>query len=716
MRTTIFFLIYFLSSAFISSAQLSPTQIKHQIWDIHALRYYSFTTQADSIMLRFMEKQEGKDYSLPYEYKKTGLEALGDEQFVTMQMNYAQATNSMMNKLIFRPYRYWLHHAKPSNEETKNLGLSLLLTEEWEKDNQIDYRTEGIFDFLGQEDMTQVIDDILGDIDLFRSKNEVLLTKLSAPLSKSTFQDYEFYLFSTKELNNIPCYEIAFFSTSSNHKNMEGFLYINRQDLSLVKAIVTINYSLRPSVGRNLLSIHTFKDDKLEKKETYLLVGDDNTVGLVASQLKMYKDKVWNEWDTHSLTTPIQAQTASLSETASYTPAYNNLENLASLLLTDYVYITKSPDRFRFGPVSRIVSYNKIEGVRFRLGMDMATHILPQLRAKFYVAYGLKDEEFKFRTDLSWSFSGKKNVYSFPKSLLTLTILRDLNIPGQNVLSNKRDNLFYSIIHNDIENLSLQKLFRLSYEQEFKNNFSFEVSGRYLYDEPVRIPYYENLTTTELCLGLRFAPGEKNMQVEEKRMHIRKPSVEINLKHRIGIKGIFHSDYNYHITEANIWKRFRIGRDITTIDLGVSAGKVWNKLPFPLLFIPRGNESIIYEEEFNLMDFYEFITDNYIEGRMDIRLNWSPFSLFAPQLGIKTHIGGKILYGPLSDKNNPKLHPDLLPFSYGVKPLGDDPYSEISIGFTNILKYFRIDYVRRLTLIDDNTTKGGIFIGAGFSF
>ena len=36
----------------------------------------------------------------------------------------------------------------------------------------------------------------------------------------------------------------------------------------------------------------------------------------------------------------------------------------------------------------------------------------------------------------------------------------------------------------------------------------------------------------------------------------------------------------------------------------------------------------------------------------------------------------------------------------GTRPFGDVPYMEYSIGIENILKFLRIDYVRRLTYLD----------------
>ena len=123
------------------------------------------------------------------------------------------------------------------------------------------------------------------------------------------------------------------------------------------------------------------------------------------------------------------------------------------------------------------------------------------------------------------------------------------------------------------------------------------------------------------------------------------------------------------------------------------------------------------------MNFSEFVTDNYIAGNMNFIFNWSPIKLFSPKNKIKTTLGTRAIYGPLSNNNNPAIHPELLVFNNGVNPLGNTPYMEANIGFANIFKLFRIDYARRLTYLKDNSnsdgqkmTKGTLLFTANFSF
>jgi hypothetical protein len=78
----------------------------------------------------------------------------------------------------------------------------------------------------------------------------------------------------------------------------------------------------------------------------------------------------------------------------------------------------------------------------------------------------------------------------------------------------------------------------------------------------------------------------------------------------------------------------------------------------------------------------------------------------------------RTLWGDLSDKNNPYMHPgdgDLFLFpmrdgeATGFVMDPKKPYMEVSAGVYNIFKFFYIEYVRRLNYLENpNTKKHGV--------
>ena len=58
----------------------------------------------------------------------------------------------------------------------------------------------------------------------------------------------------------------------------------------------------------------------------------------------------------------------------------------------------------------------------------------------------------------------------------------------------------------------------------------------------------------------------------------------------MGLKNVLGSDFNYNHTEISAEKRIWLS-SFGHIDALVTAGKVWDKVPFPLLIMPNTNQS-----------------------------------------------------------------------------------------------------------------------------
>jgi hypothetical protein len=89
----------------------------------------------------------------------------------------------------------------------------------------------------------------------------------------------------------------------------------------------------------------------------------------------------------------------------------------------------------------------------------------------------------------------------------------------------------------------------------------------------------------------------------------------------------------------------------------------------------------------------------------------------------REYIGVRMLWGELSDKNNPYLAENagnsrLMYFPAGAHVMNPDrPYAEIVLGIHNIFKFFHVEYVRRLNYNDLPTSpKWGMRYVIAFSF
>jgi hypothetical protein len=154
-------------------------------------------------------------------------------------------------------------------------------------------------------------------------------------------------------------------------------------------------------------------------------------------------------------------------------------------------------------------------------------------------------------------------------------------------------------------------------------------------------------------------------------------------------------------------------------NIEVEGGKIFGKgLPFPLLFVHRANQTYSYQlHAYNLMNFLEFVSDKYISLNLEHQfygffLNKIPL---IRKLKLREVVTFKGLFGGVSDPNNPAVTDDLMLFpedAYGNQTtftLEEKPYMEVGVGITNIFKILRIDFVKRLTHLDNpHVTSFGI--------
>ena len=122
-------------------------------------------------------------------------------------------------------------------------------------------------------------------------------------------------------------------------------------------------------------------------------------------------------------------------------------------------------------------------------------------------------------------------------------------------------------------------------------------------------------------MKLRYAPNEKFFQTQWNRFPVSLDAPVFTLSHTIAGKGVLGSDYTYNHTEAGIQKRFWFSAFGYT-DIILKAGKVWDKVPFPLLIMPNANLSYtIQPESYSLMNAMEFMNDEYFSWDVTYFLN-----------------------------------------------------------------------------------------------
>lgn len=683
-RIIIYLLLFFAVSGL--QAQETPLKIKYAAWDIHALRNYPFTRSADTIVAKMISTPLPPPAEQLYEAIST--DVMIDHRFLTQASPESASMNDLLYRYGLKFFGSWLSYA--TLPDPVYLDLNVGLFSSFSEGKRVRERSaKTLFDFVGRENLHYILDEMTRPVDLRRKESRVLLGSVLSPLHPDGLDKYHFFLSSRQEVDSVPCYEVVFFSKRPEEKALEGYLYISEGDYRLMKSVFTLNYTQDKKKVQELIFLQT-----PQKNDVRLFWGDDIRGSLVVSRSGLTASP--GDSLLPLPLTPAQKNLDSLLIRAEDTRAYRILGHAGSLALTGHL----NGSYFRFGPLLQTVNYNKTEGLRLRLGGQTTERLSPHWELGGYAAYGFRDENWKYRGDLTY----------IPRHTdrITLTYIDDLNRPGYDLQTSRRDHLFYIFRHSGAEDLSHQKLARISYEKQFPGYFSFRIGGHHLSDTPIGKLHYSRISagipetisrieTSELNLSLRFAPGERYIRVGGRKFNFSRAPFILELNHRSGLKGLMGSDYAYQITDFSAFRKTELPGKRGSFTLRLSGGKSWSRVPFPLLFIPAGNQSYLFEKEnYNLMKYHEFVTDRYLSAHLNGELNWSPVRLFYAPSKAKTTLGFRTLYGPLSRDNNPEFHPDLFLFNNGIEPLGNTAYTEVNIGLSNILRFFRVDYVYRL--------------------
>jgi hypothetical protein len=176
---------------------------------------------------------------------------------------------------------------------------------------------------------------------------------------------------------------------------------------------------------------------------------------------------------------------------------------------------------------------------------------------------------------------------------------------------------------------------------------------------------------------------------------------------------MFDADYTYHKFTLGLKHHISYGFFGKT-KYYIEAGKILGTVPFPLLKLHEGREGISYDMvSFNMMDYYEFASDQYLSFFAEHHFN----GLFLNKIPLirklkfREVVFVKGAWGSLKDSNR-----EVIQFP-GILSDVSKPYFEAGIGIENILNFFSINYFRRLTHVQDpETRKNGFIIGIQASF
>lgn len=627
-------------------------------------------------------------------------------------------------------------------------------------------RRKGLDDISNQEAIQTVLEDFFREINLYDNDITLLTNRFVSPLSKIGPDFYKYYLSDTIVVNNDSCAIVSFVP-----RNNATFGFVGRLTVALLDPTMFIRHAsmtLSPKANVNFVkSLHidqTFEriDDGTRLKTSDVLTVEfeviPNTQGLYAQKYTTYRNHNFDKSDRPELydrlgttyasadaflkddtfweerrgsgTSVSEREIGSMIADLRSVSIYKWVERAIGILVSGYVPLGKS-DKVEFGPVNTLVSFNDVEGTRFRIGGVTTANLSKHWFSRGYVAYGTKDHKWKYSGEIEYSFNEKKrHAREFPVHSIRLRHKYDTDAVGQDYEFTNPDNIFLSLKRMKDTLMIYQRSTALEYTLELDNNFSVSASASHIRQEATRyIPFrfsdgsmLSHLDFTPFTLTLRYAPGEKFMQTKSHRIPVNLDAPVFQISHTYAPGGKFGGcKYTVNKTEMSFQKRFWLSA-FGYIDAIVKGGHVWSTSPFTALLIPNANLSYtIQPESFALMSPMEFITDSYAVFDMTYWANGAIFNYipYLKKLKLREVFAFRGVWGHLSDKNNPRHNRWLPQFPIEANPvkMTSTPYMEISAGIDNIFRVLRVDYVWRLSYRNTpGVDKSGLRIALHFTF
>lgn len=611
---------------------------------------------------------------------------------------------------------------------------------------------------LGVEDgtlVTQFIGSSFQEYNFYQNWLNIVTKEFVSPIADGWRLYYDYDLTDSLYVGDHFCYRLDFFPRSKQDLAFTGTIWITKEDYALKQIDVTVGKEA------NLNFVEKIKiQQELEpteegawmpvKNRVLIDIGEinKNMAGLLAKFYTSNKHFTINKpYEVSFYEHPIvMAETARLSEdetfwdTLRHEPlaeteknVYRMIDTLQNIpIVKTYTDIMKvivngyyKAGKLYLGPYIGLLAINNIEGVRVQAGVKTNIRFSNKWVLGGQLGYGFKDERIKYSAFV-------QNIMSRERwttvTLRTRSDIGRVGVDDENLADNylflaaQRFGVFRRGYYFNETHFSFQRELFKGFTQRFAaryNTFSPTFNFGYYLPNDLNGNVQETYETAEVVVESRYARDELFIQDDNDRISLgttRWPVIVA--RYTKGISGVLGSDFDYEKLRLSVYKRIRVG-PLGVGYLNLTGEYIFNDLPYPLLSPHLGNQSPIFTSvTYNLMDYGEFVSDQYVSMQYQHHLEGFLLNRIPLIRRLKWRLVGtaNVLYGGLREGNRSLIaattnngqmtdSPGNLEFS--------KPYVELGYGVENIFKFFRVDFVHRLSYLDNPDVRR---FGVLFSF
>ncbi len=619
--------------------------------------------------------------------------------------------------------------------------------------------------FSNNQTIISFVKDLYSDYDVYDNYLKFFDKSFVSPLSRTGVNVYNYVLADSAYIGDKWCYNIVYYPRRKNELTFKGDFWVNDSTW----AIKDINLQVSKSANINWIKdIYIEQEFDVLNDSVFLITRDyfmsdfslskkDKAKGVYGKRTTLYdkyefdvkKDdqfykeetdpyayEIYNQsdefWQNNRLEelNKDEAGVYKMLDTLKTVAKFKRIYNTASILASGYVEIPKL--KMDYGPIFSTFGYNDVEGVRLRAGGRTYFGPNDKWRIQGYVAYGFKDDQFKY------GISGKWMLHRKNRWILSAGNRRDVEQIGVNLTTTNdilgrsfaSSSLFSTGVNDRLTSINLTSV---ALEVEPVKNFAIKLSSSYrtlksasptfgldFYTDQSLTESKSELKQSEIGLSLLYTPKRKTTGYGVERITVNGNHATIYASLSQGFKGVLNSDFDYaklQLFYRQPWQIGGFGRLFSNIELGKTFGEV----PLGLLSVIPGNQA--YFSIFNtfpLLNYYDFVTDTYASVHLEHNFNGRLFSRIPllKKLNLREIVGLRGAWGDLSqeninlDANTPNF---IATQTFGAP--NEQIYWEYSLGVGNIFKVFRIDFNFRGNYFDvPDARKFGVTGSFGFEF
>lgn len=609
--------------------------------------------------------------------------------------------------------------------------------------------------FENNQHIMAFLKDLYVEYDIYDNYLKLYDKDFVSPLSRTGINVYNYVLNDTAYIDDKLCYNIIFYPRRKGELTFRGDFWVNDGTWAIKKINMAISKDANINWVRDiyieqeydvlndsvflLTKDHLMTDFSIRQNEkskgmygkrtTYYKSFDFNKkmpLNFYKSEVNTYNealmnrpDEFWEGYRFEPLSEEEQGIYTMLDE-LQQNKRFQTYVNLATILASDYIQI----GNFDYGPIFSSFGFNDIEGFRLRMGGRTYFGQNDMWRLEGYTAYGFKDNKFKygisgrFMLDKDSRFiffaGNRRDVEQIAATLSPITDVLGRSFASSALLASG-DNSKLSNINLTSAGLEIEPLKNLKFSTSFNYKTLKSASPTFslgYYDDLGNIQY--DLEQSEINLSIDYTPRRKTVGYGVDRTDVDYNYARLFFNYSLGVKGMLGSDFDYK--KIQLLYRHPIlvggfGRFTPTLE----AGKTYGTVPLGLLSVIPGNQSyFIIDNAFSQMNYYEFITDEYIALHLEHNFNGRIFSRIPGirKLGLREFVGIRGVWGNISDENK-ALNASGITY---MAP-SDTIYYEYFVGIGNLFKCLRIDVTWRGNYLDQpDVRKMGVKAVFGFHF